>query len=67
MVVKIVLTFENQTGIKMVKARWQLKMIQPFENRSLFQMIDSLKQGRFSTSQCCKDIIIVENSNLAML
>jgi hypothetical protein len=39
------LSFENRTGIQMVKARWQPKMLQPFESRSHIQMIDSLEPG----------------------
>jgi hypothetical protein len=39
------LPFENLTGIQMVEARWQPKMLQPFENRSCIQMIDSLELG----------------------
>jgi hypothetical protein len=29
----------------MVEARWQPKMLQPFENQSCIDMIDSLKLG----------------------
>jgi hypothetical protein len=37
------LPFENRTGIQMVKARWQPKMLQPFEIR--IQIIASLELG----------------------
>jgi hypothetical protein len=39
------LPFENCLGIQMVKARWQLKLLQPFENWSCIQMIYSLEPG----------------------
>jgi hypothetical protein len=39
------LPFKNLTGIQMVEARWQPKMLQQFESWSCIQMIDPLEPG----------------------
>jgi hypothetical protein len=39
------LLFENQTGIQMVEARWQPKMLPPFENQSCISGTGHLNTG----------------------